>query len=220
MVRIDKLVFSKRKTIALVVEADGSLTVRAPKGVSRKRLQAVVEEQAGWIAQKRVEALRRLPQERTYTTGEMLPYLGQEYPLFRQDGTGCKLEFDGRRFRLPAGCENPAAACEAWYRGEARRVLQQRVAELARQHGFNYKKVRISGARTRWGSCSSSGTLSFTWRLVLVPPEAVDYVIVHELAHFDHPNHSRAFWQRVGELMPGYKEQVKWFRKYGAGVRL
>lgn len=220
MVKIDKLVFSKRRSIALTVEVDGTLTVRAPKGVSRKRIQAVVEDRAGWIEEKRAEMLRQKPPARTYRDGETLRYLGLEYPLLRPEGAGNKLVFDGMSFRLPMGCTAPASACESWYRAEARRVLQERVAELARQFGYTFKKVRISGARTRWGSCSSSGTLSFTWRLVMAPPDAVDYVIVHELAHFDHPNHSRAFWQRVGELMPGYKDQVKWFRQHGAGNRL
>jgi predicted metal-dependent hydrolase len=220
MVKIDNLVLSKRKTITLVVEADGSLTVRAPKGLSRKRIQAVVDEKAGWIAEKQAVAQRLKPPLRRYEAGEMLLFLGQEYPLLRPEGESCRVTFDGKRFLMPAGCADPVGACEAWYRAAARRVLQERVAKLASQHGFTYKKLRISGARTRWGSCSTSGTLSFTWRLVMAPPAAVDYVVLHELAHIDHPNHSPAFWQRVGELVPDYKDQLKWFHQHGAALRL
>ncbi len=220
MVKIDKLVRSRRKTIALIVERDGSLTVRAPGKVSRKLIQDWVDGKASWIAERRAEILQRNPPVRTYRAGETLPFLGQSYPLLRPDEFGGNLSFDGQNFFLPAGCPDPRAACEAWYRQEARRVLQSRVEQLAGQFGYSYKKLRITGARTRWGSCSTSGSLSFTWRLVMAPPEAIDYVVIHELAHIDHPNHSAAFWGRVSELSPGYKDQRRWFKQHGAALYL
>jgi predicted metal-dependent hydrolase len=89
------------------------------------------------------------------------------------------------------------------------------VDHYASQYGFQYKKIGITSAQTRWGSCSANGSLNFSWRLILAPMEAVDYVVVHELVHTVHHNHSRRFWQKVGKIMPDYKERRKWLRKNG-----
>jgi predicted metal-dependent hydrolase len=92
------------------------------------------------------------------------------------------------------------------------------VLVMARKHGFHYQKLRISSARTRWGSCSSSGTLSFTYRLVMAPPEVVDYVVVHELVHTQVRNHSKTFWTTVEEIMPDYKQRRTWLKKNGGSL--
>jgi predicted metal-dependent hydrolase len=87
-------------------------------------------------------------------------------------------------------------------------------------NGFAWKQIRISSARTRWGSCSTTGNLSFTWRLVLAPLEVIDYVVIHELVHTTIKNHSPAFWHRVAEIMPGYKQQVTWLKRNGRFLSL
>ncbi len=91
---------------------------------------------------------------------------------------------------------------------------------VARHYGYPLPQCRISSARTRWGSCSPAGTLSFTWRLVMAPLEVIDYVVVHELVHLRVKNHSKAFWAAVGEIMPGYKRCVAWLRKQGQFLTL
>jgi predicted metal-dependent hydrolase len=95
---------------------------------------------------------------------------------------------------------------EAWYR-QTRQVIGTRLTWYAHEHGFLYKKIRIGAARTRWGSCSTTGTLSFTWRLLMAPPEMIDYVVVHELVHIRTKNHSPAFWEALAAIMPDYKSQ-------------
>jgi predicted metal-dependent hydrolase len=94
------------------------------------------------------------------------------------------------------------------------------VALYAAQHGFQPGRIRITSARTRWGSCSSKGTLSFTWRLVMAPLEVVDYVVIHELAHLRVKNHSQVFWDSVAALMPDYKRHVTWLKKNGRFLTL
>jgi predicted metal-dependent hydrolase len=89
---------------------------------------------------------------------------------------------------------------------------------LAETHGFKYQRIRISSARTRWGSCSSQGSLSFTYRLVMAPLEVVDYVAAHELVHTQIRNHSKTFWRRVGQVMPDYKARQVWLRKNGQAL--
>ena len=102
-----------------------------------------------------------------------------------------------------------------WYKGQARTVLTERVAYFARNHKFKPLKLRISSARTRWGSCSAKGTLSFTWRIVMAPVEVIDYVVVHELCHLNELNHSRAFWMQVETILPDYKQKRKWLKDNG-----
>jgi predicted metal-dependent hydrolase len=81
--------------------------------------------------------------------------------------------------------------------------------------GVGFSRIRIAGQRTRWGSCSSRGTLSFNWRLALAPPEVLDYVVAHEVCHLREPNHSRRFWRLLEEVRPGYREQLAWLREHG-----
>ncbi len=104
------------------------------------------------------------------------------------------------------------AAIDRWYRREARMRIEPIVELEGRRLGLFAKKVRIGNQRTRWGSCSTSGTLSFNWRLVIGRPEALHYVVVHELIHIRHHNHSRAFWNDLAAAFPGYKEEAAWLR--------
>ncbi len=112
------------------------------------------------------------------------------------------------------------AAFTAWYKAQARALIEERVRRLAAQHGFSYRQVRMTSARTRWGSCSAKGTLCFTWRLVMAPPECIDYVVVHELAHLRVANHSPAFWREVEAILPDYKARRKWLRANGRLLNL
>ncbi len=109
---------------------------------------------------------------------------------------------------------------EGWYRARAVEFFPERVKMLAERHQFQFEKVRISSARTRWGSCSSKGTISLSWRLILLPLEAVDYVIIHELCHTVVHNHSSRFWKLVEDILPDYKDWRKWLRKNGQNVML
>jgi predicted metal-dependent hydrolase len=102
-----------------------------------------------------------------------------------------------------------------WYKQQARWVIRERVEWFAARYKFIYSQVRISSARTRWGSCSSRGSLSFTWRLVMAPLEVVDYVVAHELAHLRIRNHSPAFWKEVEAILPDYKARQKWLKTNG-----
>jgi predicted metal-dependent hydrolase len=214
---IDRLVRSHRKTVAIIVERDGRLTVRAPMRLSAARIQAFVESHAGWIAKTlaRLQATPTVPAHR-YVDGETFLYLGQAFPLSILSSRRPALAFDGASFRL-ARSSLPRAQelFQAWYKQQARLFLSERVSAIAAQHSFHYQKIRISSARTRWGSCSSLGTLSFTYRLVMAPPQVIDYVVMHELVHTQVHNHSKTFWNKVAELMPDYKTRLAWLKKNG-----
>ena len=214
---IDRLVRSRRKTVAIVIERDGCLTVRAPLCLSAARIQAFVESHAGWIAKTRTRLQAASPAPiHHYEDGETFLYLGKSYPLSIVPAQRPALAFDGAAFRLAKSSLPKAEAVFAlWYKQQARLFFTERVLILAGKHAFRYQKIRISSARTRWGSCSSIGTLSFTYRLVMAPPDVVDYVVMHELVHTQVRNHSKTFWNKVAELMPDYRRRLAWLKKDG-----
>lgn len=219
---VDRLVRSRRKTLALVVRPDGTLEVRAPLKIPEMRIREFVEQHATWIAKHQERARRHArPPIRRYAEGEEYPFLGRSFPLEIVPRQRSALTFDGVSFRLAKSALPKAKeAFVRWYKAQALEILSERVKSFAARHGFTYQKIRISSARTRWGSCSSKGTLSFTWRLVMAPPETVEYVVVHELVHTKIHDHSKKFWAAVAEILPEYKKHVAWLRKNGKGLSL
>ena len=109
---------------------------------------------------------------------------------------------------------------EKWYREQAYQIISERSQYYAEKHGFVYKHIKITFAQTRWGSCNSKGTLSFTWRLVMAPTPVIDYVVVHELVHLKTLNHSREYWSKVRLIMPDYKIRIDWLDRYVHLLRL
>jgi predicted metal-dependent hydrolase len=120
-----------------------------------------------------------------------------------------------RRRQVPRLCLDPSAVSESQARTAARELVSTLARTEARRIGVDYRRIRIGGQRTLWGSCSSRGTLSFNWRLVLAPPEVSDYVVVHELCHLRVPDHSKRFWALVERHRPHWRLQREWLRDYG-----
>ena len=215
-IEVDRIIRSKRKTLAIIVKPDGSLNVRAPLRASEKSIREFVEKNKQWIEKKQAKALATLPPTpKQYVTGEVFLYLGSAYPLeiVREQNEDLLLD---EKFKMAESLQrNAALIFERWYREKAREVLAERVNFYACQYDIQYKRIGITSARTRWGSCSANGSLNFSWRLIMAPLEAVDYVVVHELVHTIFHNHSQRFWSNVEAIMPNYKEQRKWLKENG-----
>jgi len=122
---------------------------------------------------------------------------------------------DQRRRQVPRLCLDASKVSESQARRTARELVSRMAREEAARIGVEYRGIRIGGQRTLWGSCSPRGTLSFNWRLVLAPPEVLDYVVVHELCHLRVPNHSRRFWELVERHRPHWRQQRDWLRVHG-----
>jgi predicted metal-dependent hydrolase len=219
---IDQIIHSKRKTVSLIIQPDGTITVRAPLRMSKAHIGKFVQDHADWIRKHQAQASAHPPvQEKYYIEGELFLFLGKEYPLIVTSQRKPSLVFSGCDFHLSKfQLSNAKQVFTLWYKAQARRVISQGVALHAKHNNFVYQKIRISSARTRWGSCSSNGTLSFTWRLVMAPPEVLDYVVLHELVHTKIKNHSRKFWEKLGEIMPDYKLRVIWLKQNGKYLNL
>lgn len=214
MTPIDRLILSNRKTIALIIEMDGSLTVRAPRHANHKLIGRFIDEKSEWIRIHR-EKLRNAssPFLRQYQSGELFLFLGETYPLALVDRKQPALELAGGCFLLSEQAHSEAAATFAnWYRRRAQDIIIPRLQAFAMLSGDQYRSVRITSAATRWGSCSARNSLNFSWRLVMAPQDVIDYVIVHELVHLKIKNHSPGFWQAVNERMPDFQVRREWLK--------
>jgi predicted metal-dependent hydrolase len=212
-----KVIHSKRKSFALVIEKDGTLVVRAPVGATRRQIMDIVKKHQDWIDKKQGEV--KLRQEEAispvFAEGQEFWYLGKLYPLAIIENASSPLTLQKEFVLAKEYLPHAQVVFEAWYKIEARRFLMERVKKFAGEHGLTYTVIRINSARTRWGSCSSKGSLNFSWRLMMAPPVVIDYVVVHELAHLKQLNHSKAFWAEVQKMMPTYQQHRSWLKANG-----
>jgi len=214
--QVDRIIRSKRRTVALIVESDGSITVRAPMRLPERAIREFVEKHVDWVEKKKAEMRAIVPtRSKQYQPGETFFYLGTEYSLEVVAGQHKKLILDDRFKITESALKNAELVFQNWYRQRAKQWIVERVEQLAESHQLHYEKVKITSARKRWGSCSPKNTLNFSWRLMLTPPEIIEYVIIHELAHTVHHNHSKQFWNLVEKLLPDYKARRKQLRQHG-----
>ena len=220
-IQIDKLVRSKRRTIAIIIERDGTLTVRAPMRISQVHINSFVQEKVDWITRtrKKLKSVVEIP-VRQYADGEVFLFLGSSFDLKLVRPQRPSLQFDNGFTLSHTAQKRGASAFTRWYKERADEVISERVAQFAKQYNFIPKEIKISSAKTRWGSCSPNGTLNFTWRLVMAPLDVIDYVVVHELVHLQVKDHSSKFWKAVESIYPEYKKQRKWLRENGEKLNL
>jgi predicted metal-dependent hydrolase len=210
-----------RRTVTLQV-ADGAVVLRVPAAVSRSWIEGLVARKTRWIREKvEVQAAHR-PPVRRYVDGERFEFLGVARALRVEPGAtrGVSLQDDRLIIGLPEGVREPTRYVRQrivhWYRGQALDWLSDRCARYAVAVGRNPRSVSVRTYRSRWGSCDSRGHIRFNWLAVAAPPPVIDYLVVHELCHLLHMNHSPAFWRAVGGVIPDYREHRNWLKLYGA----
>jgi predicted metal-dependent hydrolase len=212
-IKIDRLIRSKRRTISLTIDKNGNLLVRAPENLSINSIYQFINKKRAWIIAKKNARLSRPVQVKEYKTGEKFLVFGEEYPLRIVDSK-IGVEFNRKEFIMNSEvASHGAVAMELFYKENSKAYYPGRVEMIAKKCGFSYKKVKVSNAFKRWGSCSSKGNINLAWRLLMAPVDVIDYVIVHELAHTIVMNHSPRFWQIVGKVMPDYRNKEKWLEE-------
>ena len=196
-----------RRGVGLKVDENG-LTVSAGLTMPLPLVESLVRESEGWIVRKVAEwSARRVPPI-AWVGGTRLPYLGSDLELALATGPRSRaMERDGVLHVVTRDGSPDAVrrTVVAWYKAAARDLLVPRVAALAARAGISAPKTLLSSAMARWGSCNSRREVRLAWRLVKAPPELVDYVICHELAHLRHMNHSAAFWAEVARQCPDFR---------------
>jgi predicted metal-dependent hydrolase len=217
----------------ILVDGDG-VEVVVPRRFPLRDVEPFVEEKRAWIER----TLRRLRETEAellaarLEDGGHVPYLGESLRLAVRVEPGRQREHVGRRgdelrVALPASAERLLPedgalreALERWYRKRARAEVGPRLDAACARAGTSYSALQIRGQRTRWASCSSSGAMSFNWRLLLAPAGILDYVVEHEVAHLELLDHSPRFWRLLASRCPEWREREAWLRRHGHALRL
>jgi predicted metal-dependent hydrolase len=210
---------SKRRTIGLRID-DRGLTVSVPLRASEKWLHSVLLEKADWVVEKLDGWQSKKAPEIEWRNGASIPFRAETFLLrLMPKVRGATPKLQDEVLLVPIGEDADAARIEkvvtAWYRVEALRVFEECVDYFAPLMSVSPSPVKLSSARTQWGSCTVRGVVRFNWQLVKMPLHLIDYVVVHELAHLVEMNHSAAFWRVVESACPDYKQSRKELHRYG-----
>lgn len=207
---------ARAKTARIIVGPRRPLEVIVPRGISDAKVDEFLEEKRIWIERKvtSARAIAARPHQLGLEQAGVVWLGGEKLPIERRQGLATAAKRDG--VVVVGGSTGDAApALVRWYRREARRRIREVAEREAQKLGLSFRSIAIRDQRTRWGSCSSKGNLSFSWRLMVAPPEVLEYVVIHELCHLREPHHSKPFWRLLEAARPGWQEQARWLREHG-----
>ena len=200
------IIRSNRKTVGLRID-EGKLEVRAPLRMPKADIERIVLSKEKWISDKMAIWAQRLAERANFCLayGSLVDYRGAQYPIIARAGN--RAGFDDVCFYMPPDLsqEYIRDACSRIYRMMAKNDLPEKVLAFAKKMSVMPTALKINGAKTCWGSCSSKKSLNFSWRLMMADDEMIDYVVVHELAHITEMNHSPQFWAIVEGVLPDYR---------------
>jgi predicted metal-dependent hydrolase len=207
---------ARASRVRVSVDPQTGIEVVLPQRAPARAAASAIAELRPWIERRLAEA--EVVRSHVAARGDTVPYLGASLRLVPEQGRS-RVHRKGDALHVPAG---PAggAALERWYRRAARTEIAPRAERAAAAVGRPVSDVTIRGQRTRWGSCSATGALSFNWRLLLAPEDVLDYVVWHEACHLAVLDHSPRFWALVERHLPGYREPRAWLRRHGATLVL
>jgi len=207
---------SRARRVRVTVDPSRGVEVVLPSRAAEREAAAAVRELRPWI-ERRIAELERA-RATVAARGGTVPYLDQALRLVVQPGR-TRVHRRGHELLVPGGAAQ-LPALERFYRRAAHAEIGSRLDRACAQVGTSYALLSVRGQRTRWASCSRSGTMSFNWRLLLAPEAVLDYVVWHEVCHLDVLDHSPRFWALLGERCPDYREHVRWLRRNGATLVL
>ncbi len=213
----------RRRSWTIEVKTDGTVVVRMPSSVPPEKVRELVAGKTAWIVKQVEKYTARVPVVRMYRDGELLPFLGQEYPVVRQTGETAKAEFSGTGFviTLPAGLVPDEERLFArdmvilLYRRMGLAPLQEIIARYAPAAGVEPPNLRIRVQERKWGCCTPKNGIIVNARVLLAPRIVAEYIVVHELAHLRFRHHQKSFWDEVERLMPNYREAESMLKSDG-----
>ena len=214
---------SDRKTASIYIERDGSISVLAPAKWGQDQIEEVLERKRPWIYRGLAEweDLNATRVTREFISGEGFLYLGRTYRLRIVENQKYPLVLKEGYFYLRSeAAEKSFETFKEFYRAKGQKKLQERIEYYKTRMGVKPGEVRIIELQNRWASCSENRNLNFHWKCLMAPMNVIDYIIVHELAHIRHKNHTDAFWGEIDKVMPDYRERKGWHRVNGAGMDL
>jgi len=209
----------RRKTASIKID-EGSVKVIVPKSVSSNRIREFISKREGWIKAKLNQQISIKSKKKIkYIDGEVVPYLGRDYRLKFINGDSLSLKMKSGSFviTIPKGQKPEQKVIKNllvdWYKKYAKIHLEEKTKKFSETMNVNPKSIVIKNYKSRWGSCSSKGELSFNWRIILTPQWIVDYIVVHELCHLLEFNHSPKYWSHVKRYIPNWKDCRNWLKE-------
>ena len=216
------LIRSQRRDVLLKALPGGETRVYAPNWAHLRDIDELVRGRAGELRRMHEEleqALRRSRLSHPVNEGSRVCIEGRAYLLKRMHGARVTMKLAGEECVLTLGApedeEQVRAALKQALSRRALERIRERLAHYAPRLGVTFNRVAIRDQRSRWGSCSSKQNLNFNWKLIMAPPEALNYVVIHELCHLIEFNHSPRFWRLVEGQMPEYEYWKKWLKEHG-----
>jgi len=222
------LIRSDRKTADIVIERSGDVIVRAPNEIDDGRLRQAVADRALWVYRSLAEweSLNATRRKRPIAQGQGFAYLGRSYRLKFVDNAKAPLILkNGRwelcdRFARDAGEAGVRKAFRDFYIEKGRKIFGERVAHFTPKVGVSASEIEVKELGYHWASCGAGGALNFHWKTLMAPQTAIDYIVVHELCHLRHRDHSDAFWNEVDKVLPNFRQSKEWLRANGASLDL
>jgi predicted metal-dependent hydrolase len=217
-----------RKTISIKISESCEIIICAPLNIDDEKVKEIIKDKEEWVAQslKQIETKRK----ENVSFKEGILYLGIRYTLdiHKVKHKTLKIIFDNNTFNIYISESLLEKEMDVhlkelltkWYRVQARRIFQERVNYYSSKLKLSPKRMAIKDQKSRWGSCSSKGNINLNYRLIMAPIEIIDYVIVHELCHLVHLNHSKEFWALVKEISPNYLKYKEWLKNNGNMLNL
>jgi Predicted metal-dependent hydrolase len=210
----------RRKTVQIELTAAATLVIKAPSHITWEEIRQLLLQKASWL-RERTSRLQKAPLPTALQNGSMLLYKGRHVSL----QAAASLRKPAVNIQENALCvnlyqeESPIqlkALLLRWYHQQAATELRQRTLFWSSQIGTTVHKITLKDQKTRWGSCSSLGNINYNWRIIMAPAETIDYLVIHELCHRIHLNHSAAFWQLVQKYSPEYPAHKRWLKENGS----
>lgn len=213
---VDELIRVRGNKITIAIDKTGKLQVKAPHYSLISDINMLISQKISWIEKHKKRISESQPVRKEFKDGEKFLYVGKELPLRVVNDGRTHLAFKEDHFQLSSGQTAVARQLfERLYKNLAWNYMAPRTRDLAKAHKFSFSSVKISSAKTKWGSCSNKKSINLAWRLVMAPPLVIDYVIIHELAHTLEMNHTSSFWSIVEKIMPDYDINKNWLKNNG-----
>lgn len=217
------IIYRKRKTMSLEIKPDGTINVLSPNGVDKNFIIDRVKDKGDWIIKKLEELEDKSISKisRNYENGEVFMYFGKEYPLsinIDKSLDRVKVFIKNEKLLVNTNTDNKELiqqSLKLWYEDETLDVVKKRIDYYKKYFKDNVTAIKIKDQKTRWASCTYKNEILFNLRCSMAPIEIIDYIVVHEMCHMEHRNHSKDFYNAVGKVLPDYKQRIKWLKENG-----
>lgn len=217
------IIYIKRKTMSLEIKRDGIINVIAPNGLDKTFIVDKVKNKSDWIIKKldEIEVLNNNRYTRSYESGDIFLYLGKEYileVLVDKTTIGTSVSLENNKLIVRSNSNNKDViqrALKNWYTDETLGITKERINYYKLFFEDTVTSIKIKDQKSRWASCTYKNEILFNLRCSMMPIQIIDYIVVHEMCHMEHRNHSKDFYLAVERILPDYKERVKWLKNNG-----